>query len=61
MKLQQKVLENEYIQTEKALLEKKKDMDGDFSPIFQLVFEDTLSIIRLRQNFIDKLLALLTS
>lgn len=61
LKLQQKVLENEYIQTEKALSKKKKAMDDDFSPILQLVFDDTLSIIRLRQNFIDKLLILLSS
>ena len=58
---QKKVLEDEYIRTEKALLEKKEAMSSDFSPIMQLVFEDTLSIIRLRQNFIDKLLILLTS
>ena len=61
LKLQQKVLENEYIKTEKALLEKRKAIDGDLSSILELVFDDTLSIIRFRQNFIDKLLILLSS
>ena len=61
LELQQKALEKEYAETEKALSEKKRVMDSDFSPILQLVFDDTLSIIRLRQNFIDKLLVLLSS
>lgn len=59
LELQQKTLEHEYLQTEKALLAKKKAMNNEVSPVLQLIFDDMLSTIQRRQDFIKQLLALL--
>ncbi|MDO4721076.1 MAG: PadR family transcriptional regulator [Peptostreptococcaceae bacterium] len=55
---QQKRLETEYQRTQEALAEKRKALNHEISPVMDLIFEDMLSVIRRRQEFVRQLISL---
>lgn len=58
LEAQQKILETEYQRTQEALEEKRKALNHEISPVMDLIFEDMLSMIRQRQEFVRQLLSL---
>lgn len=58
LEIQQKILETEYQRTQEALAEKRKALNHEISPVIDLIFEDMLSMIRRRQEFVRQLISL---
>lgn len=56
---QEETLEKEYLDMERALLEKRKAINNEVSPILELIFDDMLETIRRRRDFVKKLMGIL--